>query len=255
MSDQHFYSDIRFWQFAVAFIALLLTQLPPVRLWFKCAKLDVECFDRIVLDEEVGSPYAQWHLSITNTGGREVRIQKITLAVARGQERRELVARGYFEKLSDQKPTLFTPFRLQPREEWGHGVNFVRIATREAKQTFSRAAKAMKDNILNKRGGLPKDHPDIEADPPLVQPLLTLFDADFFWMAGEYEVTLRIGTNVPRADLNRSFRFTLFESDSDQLRAHRDQFKFGNGVYYRLPPIEPHFAEVHPVMSDQANQY
>ena len=254
MSDQHFYSDIRFWQFAVAFIALLLTQLPPVRLWLKRAKLDVECFDTMALDEEVGSPLAQWHLSVTNAGGREVRIQKIALTIARGQDHVELVARGYFEKMSDQKPTLLTPFRLQPREEWSHAVHFVRREPREARQAFSTASKAMKDNILAKRAGLPKDHPDVEADPAVVQPLLTLFDAKFFWAAGEYEAVLNITTNAHKADVRHAFRFTLFESDSDQLRAHRDQLKFGNGVHFRLPPVEPHFTPVHPVVPDPATQ-
>lgn len=254
MSDKPFYSDSGFWQGAAAFIAIVLSQCPPVRFWFKRAKLDVECFDSIVLDEEVGAPVAQWHLAITNKGGREVRIQKISLALTRDHDRIELFARGYYEKMSDQKPTLLTPFRLQPHEEWSHGVNFVWIAAREARQVFSASAKALKDNIAAKRAGLPKDHPNIAADAQVVQPLIGLFDANFFWRAGEYNAVLNIETDAPNADVKRSFRFTLFESDSEQLRAHRDQLPFGNGVYYRLPPVEPHFAQVHPVASDPATQ-
>ncbi|CAN7578661.1 hypothetical protein [Paraburkholderia hospita] len=245
MSDHPFYSDSGFWQFVVAGIAVVLSQCPPVRFWFKRAKLDVECFDRIVLNEEVGLPNVQWHLAITNTGGREIRIQKITLTLVRGQERKELNARGYFEKLSDQQVTLLTPFRLKPGEEWGHAVNFIVIAPREARQAFSAAAKTIKDDITTKRAASNQLE---EADPAFVQPLLALFDANFFWRTGEYEVTLNIETDTPKADLHRSFRFTLFESESEQLRSHRDELKFGNGVYFRSPPVDPHFADVHQVV-------
>ncbi|MGF6410987.1 hypothetical protein [Paraburkholderia sp. MM5482-R1] len=248
MSDKPFYADMGFYQWVIALAALALSQLPPVRLWFKRARLAVECFDKIVLDEEVGLPNTQWHLSVTNTGGREVRIQKITLTVTRGQDRVEMTARGYFEKLSDPRATLLTPFRLKAGEEWSHGVTLSLTATREARQTYSAAAKALKDDITAKRATLQTNHPDVEADQRVVQPLFALFDASFFWRAGEYEITLRIATNTPTADIARTFRFTLFESESDQLRAHREQLKFGNGVYFRMPPVDAHYAEVHPIV-------
>lgn len=246
MSNSSFYSDSGFWQFAVAGVALVLSQCPPVRFWLKRPKLDVECFDRIVLNEEVGLPNVQWHLSVTNVGGREVRVQKITLTLARGRDNVELNARGYFEKISDQQATLFTPFRLKPGEEWSHAATFMSMASREARQTYSRAVKDIKEDINAKRAKFVSNHEVAEAEAELVQPLLALFDASFFWRAGEYEVTLKIETNTPKANLSRSFRFTLFESESEQLKAHRDQLKFGNGVYFRSPPVDPHFADVHP---------
>jgi hypothetical protein len=245
VSDHPLYSDSGFWQFLAAGLALVLSQCPPVRYWLKRAKLAVECYDRIALNEEIGAPLCTWHLAITNTGGREVRVQKISLTLARGQDRKELNVRGYFEKMTDQQATLLTPFRLKPSEEWSHAVNFILMATREARQTFSAAAKAIKDDIVAKRA---TSDQLVEADPTAVQPLLTLFDASFFWRAGEYEVTLNVETNTPKANLSRSFRFTLFESESDQLRAHRDELKFGNGVFFRSSPVDPHFADVHQVV-------
>lgn len=222
----------------------MLSQCPPLRVWFKRAKLQVECFDRIVLNEEVGLPHVQWHVGITNMGGREVRIQKISLTLVRGDERRELNARGYFEKLSDQQATLLTHVRMRPGEEWGHVVNFNVIATRESRRAFSAVAKPIKDDITKKRASSDQM---AEADPALVEAVVKLFDANFFWRAGEYEVALKIETDTPKANLTRSFRFTLFESESDQLRAHREELKFGNGVYFRLSPVDPYFADVSPV--------
>jgi hypothetical protein len=255
MSDHHFYTDSGFWQgvggvgqWIVAGIALILSQCPPVRLWFKHPKLDVECFDRIALDEEMGLPNAQWHLSITNTGGREVRVKKVGLVFSRDGDRREMDARGYFENPSDTQANLLVPFRLKPRDAWTHNVTFVKFAAREARQQFREHANALKNDILAKRAVLPKDHPWVEAEPELVQPLLATFNNNFFWGAGEYQLELRVETDSPKADMQRTFRFTLFESDSDQLRAHGEQLKFGNGVYYRLTPVEPHFADIQRVV-------
>jgi hypothetical protein len=42
-----FLSDWKFWSFFVAVVALILTQLPPIVLWFKKAKLDLELYSNI----------------------------------------------------------------------------------------------------------------------------------------------------------------------------------------------------------------
>jgi len=142
---------------------------------------------------------------------------------------------------------LFTPFRLKPKEEWSHNVSFFKFAPREDRQAFSALAKGLKDNITTKRATLPEKSPDVEGDPGVVQPILGMFDANFFWRAGEYQIELHVETDSAKANTKRFFRFTLFESDSDQLKAHRDQLKFGNGVYFRLPPVEPTFVELHQI--------
>lgn len=253
MSDQPFYTDVRVWQWAVAALALLLSQLPPVKLWFRRAKLDVECFDRMALKHDVGAAGAELHLTLTNTGGADVRIKKVSLKFTRGTETRELDARGFFEKSADKQATLFTPFTLKPKESWGHNVNFFRFAEREVRQQYSTHANALRMNVQRKAAEQEANaqgranRPLAEADPELVEPLLAMFDAQFFWRTGEYQIELVIETNKPSASTSRKFRCTLFEAESERLRVHRDHLKYGNGVYWYAYPVEPYIAELQPV--------
>ncbi|WP_127837685.1 hypothetical protein [Burkholderia gladioli] len=253
MSDQPFYTDIRYWQWATAAAALALSQLPPVKLWFRRAKLDVECFDRIVLKHDVGAPGSELHLTLTNTGGADVRIKRVTLTFIRGAERRELDARGFYEKAADKQATLFTPFTLKPKESWGHNVNFFKFTDREVRQQYSTHANALRINVQRKAAEQRAnarnvvDQPLAEADPGLVEPLLTLFDAQFFWRTGEYQIELLIETDRPSANASRKFRCTLFEADSERLRVHRDHLKYGNGIYWWGFPVEPYIAEIQPM--------
>ncbi|MCP3713002.1 hypothetical protein M3I54_39975 [Paraburkholderia sp. CNPSo 3274] len=253
MSDKTLYADINFYQWLVALVALLLSQLPPVKLWFKRPKLDVECFDRIVLKHDVGAAGAELHLTLTNTGGGDVRIKKVTLTFTRGTERRELDARGFFEKAADKQATLFTPFTLKPKESWGHNVNFFRFAEREIRQQYSTHANALRMNVQRKAAEQKANAPNeinpplAEADPGLVEPLLALFDAQFFWRTGEYQIELVIETDKPSANSSRKFRCTLFEGDSERLRVHRDHLKYGNGIYWWGFPVEPYIAEIQPI--------
>lgn len=231
-----FYEDWGFWQGAVAFGALVLTQCPPIKQWFKRPRLEVEVFDKIWVNEELGRPMIQIHLIITNAGNREIRINKLKITLKRDNEIREIFGKGYYENISDQQAVLLVPFRLAPKEEWRHGVNFLNNFSREEAKRNANWGKAMRDDIRSKHERLPENHPLIEADEAIVLPIANAFDSNFFWQPGEYEVALDIETNLPEADAKKTYRFTLFESESEDLKRHRDQLKFGNGVYYSQPP-------------------
>ncbi|MDO3562713.1 hypothetical protein [Ralstonia pseudosolanacearum] len=234
------YADSGWWQGLVALLALALSQLPPVRLWFKRPKLDLVAFEKIVLTEDVGLPGVQLHINITNSGGREVRINKIALLLKRQDDpTRELIGRGYFEKASDPQAVLLTPFQLKPKEEWGHVVNFFNYRTREDQKAYAAAVSDLKRNIINKRANLPKDHPDVEADADIVLRLQQMFDASFYWRSGEYSVELLVETDAAKANVKNTYRITLFESDSEALYSHRNELKTGHGVMVRGPQVEP----------------
>src|SRR5215469_794836 len=90
-----FYLDWKFWSAVAAWIALLLTQLPPLRVLFRRAKLDAETSSRMVLDHKVGNPNAALNLVLTNIGGRDIRIKEIALLFRRGTEEFRLEGRSY----------------------------------------------------------------------------------------------------------------------------------------------------------------
>src|SRR5690606_18603404 len=116
-----FYIDWAFWAVIVALAAVVLSQLPPVHIWFKRAKLDVELYSKIGITHKVGNPNLQLHLIINNIGGRKARIKDISVSIARdGSSLVELPAQNYLQNQNDKNTLLFTTFSLQPGEEWAH---------------------------------------------------------------------------------------------------------------------------------------
>jgi len=88
MAQTPFYLDWTFWAVVVAFLALVLSQLPPIHIMLRRAKLDVEAYSRIHLTHKIGNPNAQLHLIISNVGGQEVKVKSIVLHFKRGDEDR-----------------------------------------------------------------------------------------------------------------------------------------------------------------------
>jgi hypothetical protein len=92
--------------------------------------------------------------------------------------------------------------------------------------------------------------PDVlaEADPNIVAPLLEFFEEKFVWSLGEYEVSIEV--NADRLTKTKRFRFTIFESESEELRALTNQYKFGAGVYWHRQDIpQSLWLELHEILA------
>src|SRR5690606_16295838 len=77
------YMDWSFWAVVVASIAVLLSQLPPIHVIYKKAKLDLELYSKISITHKLGNPNLQLHLILNNIGGRRVRVKDINVAISR----------------------------------------------------------------------------------------------------------------------------------------------------------------------------
>ena len=113
--------DWKFWSFLVAFAALVLSQLPPIRLWFKKAKLDLELYSRAHLTHKIGNPNVQIHLILRNVGGRNIRIKEISIDIERdGKFLDTLIAQNYVPDALNNQSILLTNFSLAPNDEWSN---------------------------------------------------------------------------------------------------------------------------------------
>lgn len=227
------YLDWSFWTALVAVLALVLSQLPPIHLLLKHAKLDIELYSLMHITHKVGNPNVQLHLILSNVGGRDVRIKGSTIAIKRdGKDVALLPAQNYLQNPNDKTNVLFTPFSLRPKEEWAHLVNYLNFFSREDNKKYRSAESEIKTNIYEKREKPENKDKLVEADKNIVSPFIDMFNTSFIWNPGEYEVKITINTKPESARIQKNYRFTLFESDSNELSKAKEDYKFGDGIYW-----------------------
>lgn len=231
-----FYLDWTFWAAFLAFLAIVLSQLPPLHLLLRPQRLDVEVHSRIGVTHKVGNPNANVVVSIRNTGGRELRIRNLSLDVSRdGRPLAVLPAQNYFEMPSSQSSVLFVPFTLKPDETWAHNVVFLNLFDRLTEKQFRENLSMLSLDIRSKLSSRHDDDKDaVVAEHVLVQPFFNMFEKLFVWLPGEYVFELKVKAEPGSASYSKKYRFTLFESDTSDLRKHREDYQFGGGLAYDI---------------------
>jgi hypothetical protein len=237
-----FYADWGFWAAVMAALAILLSQLPPVRHLLRGAKLDIELYSWIGLLHKVGNTNASIHVILQNIGGRDVRVKSLEAFFRRDQKWGfALPAENYYPTTDFKDQRLLTPFTLKPEEEWAHAVSFFQRFERKEEKLFRELESNLKADIASK---LPTDGQQlaapVEADHENVKPLLAFFNERFRWIPGEYEVTVTANTEPRNALKEKTYRFVLYESDSEGLRSNAEGYKYGDGIYWdsgKYPPV------------------
>lgn len=226
------YLNWSFWAVVVAALAVALSQLPPIHLWFRRAKLDIEVYSRIAIFHKVGNPNVTVYVILNNVGGRKLRVKKMLLNFKRnGSDLNSLPIQNYFEKPDSSGSIIFTPFSLKPGEEWAHSCNFLNFFNRDDEKRFKIMESALRTDIQEKRVLEPDNL--VEADPANVKPLLAFFQEKFGWNEGEYEMLLSVKTD--RTTSSKNYRFVIFESETAELVALSGDYKYGAGVYWDRP--------------------
>lgn len=239
MNPTPFYLDWQFWSAVVAGVALLLSQLPPLHVLFRKARLSCEAFSRMHITHKVGNPNAQWHLIIENTGGRSLRIKEISLHFRKaGGTGFELPAQSYLRTPDSTDAVMFTPFRLAPGEEWAHIISFFNLFTRDDEKEYRRLESDIRSDILSQKELPENKEKYCEASTATVQELIAFFRQHFKWQPGEYDFELKVITDREEANISRNFRFSLFESESKELFEYSEMYRFGAGVYW-VSPAQP----------------
>lgn len=231
-----FYTDWTFWSAAVAFVAIVLSQIPPLHLLLKPRRVEVEVNSRIQITHKVGNPNVGLHVSIANRGGRNLRIRSLGLTISReGKHLISMPAQNYFEKQSDTSSVLFVPFSLAAGEHWSHGVNFLNFFDRPTEKFYRASEAALRSDIHEKLKNKNRDSQELAtAEPDLSEPFVQLFSRLFIWEPGEYVVELIVETEPASATYTKKYRFTLYESDTEELKKHIDDYKYGGGIYFNV---------------------
>ena len=227
-----FYTDMKFWALVVSLLALLLSQLPPVRLWRR-VRLTVEAFSHLFITHKFGNPNAQLHLIVINSGGRQVRVTGISLRVSTNTTEEFMIpAASYLQKQGDKEAILFTPFTLKPEDEWAHIINFYPMLSRADDKLVRNFVSIIRADIGEKVKQRGEDKQPVIADDASVAPFMDLLKRQFKWNPNEYEMDVILTTVPPNSVPEQRFRFVLYESDTEDLRRVADGYKYGAGVFF-----------------------
>jgi hypothetical protein len=229
-------TDWKFWSFLTALIALILSQLPPIISWFKKAKLELETYSRVHMTHKVGNPNLQAHLIIRNTGGRKVRVKSIIAEIERDSISIGILpAQSYVPDPTQTQNVIFTSFPLSPEEEWSYTVNFLNYFTRDQEKEYRSFEKSIKTNLLEQRRASVDKEKSFEAPEELVEPVRRFFGQMYVWLPGDYKVKILVKTEQNNVEVEKVYRFTLFESQSDEMKSYLDEVNTGAGLFWDIP--------------------
>ncbi|GAB2928372.1 hypothetical protein [Rheinheimera gaetbuli] len=235
MTFNQIVTDWKFWSVAISFTALVLSQLPPIHILMRKARLDLEVYSRIFITHKVGNPNLQVHLILRNVGGRSLRVRKIDVKIARdGQNIMYLPAQSYVSDPKDNQLVLLTSFNLKPEEEWNYLTSFLNYFDRNDEKTYREAELKLKNEIIRQKDEHGEKHFAL-APPEIVKPLNELFNRKYNWQPGDYSLEISIATDNSKANISKQFRFTIFESQSDSLIQHKEGYPSGAGIYWDSP--------------------
>lgn len=223
----------------ISLLAMVLSQLPPVHLLIRPRRLDVEVHSRIQLMHRAGNPNIGLVVGINNSGGRVLRIRSMQVEMRRdGQHLTTLPAEAYFETPSSTSTVLLVPFTLKPGESWAHAVAFYQMFDRLTEKSFRQHLSQLKEDIRLKLEASPPDSKlPVEAAEELVAPFTTMFERLFIWQTGEYIASLTVIAEPGSASYSKKYRFTVYESDTEELRGQVKGYRYGAGIAYDRPEL------------------
>lgn len=245
MAESQLLTDWRFWSFIVSFTALVLSQLPPVHVLLRKAKLDLEVYSRIFMTHKIGNPNLEMHLIIRNLGGKSLRVKKISTKLFRDNKHiAELPAQTYFPDPKTNNRIVLTSFDLKPDHEWNHRTCFFHYFDRNDEKAYREGEKQLKDEIsrLVTLNGDKQQVPEVGES--FVTPFFEFFDEKFIWHPGEYRFEIQIETDCEKANVSKQYRFTIFESMTDSFLNHKKGFYSGIGIYWDSPQYTGEWIEI-----------
>ena len=237
-----------FWAVVVAAIALILSQIPPILLIIRSTHIRVEPHDRVMISHWLGNPSVNLYLALTNTGGRKVSVLSLDLKLQMEDGNSfSLPAQSFQIQGNIQNSFLFTRITLKPDETWSNFVSFAphmdTTDERKTKQLMKELRNDINQKIANKLKANPAFNGKLEAEEKLVLPIVDFFDKHNKWRAGEYVVQLHVNCEPKKASITRDFRFTIYESDVQDL-SDVSRYKYGAGVYYLDNEVTPVYPQI-----------
>jgi hypothetical protein len=235
-----------FWTATIALLALILSQLSPIKELIKPRVLRIVLPEHLVLYHFLGNLQLLGYTALHNTGGREVTVAKVACIIKDEEGHRwEMPAQTYLSRQAPAVPGAQPPepimgwISLRPGEHWAETVHFHRIWTVQEEEEATRINAGIRANIsdkLSKREPGESNKP-AEADKEPVEEAVKFFEKSFSLVKGNFKFLVEAVSERGEILCVKGFDFTLFESQLRALRSAADDYKIGAGIFFPNPDI------------------
>lgn len=226
-------TDWQFWSLVVAFVALLLSQFPPVFQIFRRGKLIIDLPRNFTIDHKVGKPIIYLYLTLKNIGGRDVNVKSIEIDITEKKRSFKILGNSYLESSTDNIYTVLSPFSLKAGETWSHSVFFEEWWSRKLNRKYkileARIRKEITSQLNKQLTGVTERKKAKKAD---VDDLIKFMTSQYKWEDGEYDLTVSILGENKKILAIKTIQFILYESDAGELLSHSEEYIYGAGVYF-----------------------
>jgi hypothetical protein len=232
-----FFKDPGNWSVIVAALALILSQLPPIRDLIKGTEINISIPEQISLWHFLGNFQIAMLVDVANVGGTRVAIRKLECLLIDANDKIWLLpAQAYISRQPPSQPHsaspeyLMTRISLKPSDNWSETVRFYRLWTESEEEETNDILSSIKSSIQSQ---LPSEKL-VEANPLLVERAVSFFKRKFDLHKGNYKLVIVAKNQEDKVIALSGFEMTMFENHVRALVLHADQYKFGAGIYYPI---------------------
>lgn len=230
------FGDLKFWAIVISIISLAFSTYPTIRNWWKGKMLRIEPQDAVMLSHKWGYTNINWALTLINPGGVTIRIKKIHIVLKKDGEIFRAQARNFYRTSDAKTSSLYSSITLKPGEEVTHVFCFfdklprseeklIREIISQANHEFSKpieGASGESFNFLQPR----------KLSKEITNKIDAIFKTNFILKCGEYEISVHVQDENNNNLASRASRFTIFESDEQDLVSITERYPSGDGVTY-----------------------
>ncbi len=229
------WNDPAIWSVVISFIAIILSQLPPVRDLFRGTKINIKIPETFQLYHHLGNTNISIFIDIHNIGGRNVIIDKIQCIFVDVDHRYQILpAHSYVSRdaLDLNGNSLEYPISriiLRPEERWHETMRCFKFWSESDEELVNQLMLDMRNDIESQ----PRiENKLIEAKTDIVNRVTNFFNSHFFLHKGNYHLLIVAFSedNIPLEI--KGYEFTLFENHLRALVSHVDDYKYGFGILF-----------------------
>ena len=234
------WNDPTVWSMIIAGVALVLSQLPPLREIIKGTKVKITNPDTFQLYHYLGSIHLTLFLDIHNIGGRSVVIDKLySFILDENDDVFHFPAQSYMPRSVVPSESLpeFPVGRiiLKPDERWYENTHFYKMWTEAAVEEVDEIVLSVRDNIYQKQKSKEENDGNwISTDSDIHQRVIQFFYKNFPLFKGNYRFILVALAEDDSVLAIKGYEFTLFESHIRTLKSYIDDYQYGAGIYFPL---------------------